>query len=101
MAKCQATTTKHSKLPIRSYKGKSNAYSKTQALKAGNKKQQVFNDNNSSSNEEICITHCHKKAKWSTNADKEIDDEFEELDIKEVEDEDNGPISGEESNEVL
>ena len=36
MAKCQATTIKHSKLPTRSYKGKSNAHSKTQALKAGN-----------------------------------------------------------------
>ena len=81
MAKCQATTTKCSKLSIRSYKGKSNAHSKTQALKAGNKKWQVSDNNNSSSDEEIHITHHYhhyKKAKCSTNADEEVDNEFEE-----------------------
>ena len=67
----------------------------------GNKKQQVSNDNNSSSNEEICITHCRKKAKCSANADEKVNNKFEEPDIEEVKDEDNGPISGGESDEVL
>jgi hypothetical protein len=58
-------------------------------------------DDDSTSNEEVPVACRRKKGKPSPEVvDEEVDDDFDEPEVEEVEGGDNGPTLGEESNEV-
>jgi hypothetical protein len=88
-------------------KGKGKVVSKGQAHvpKAGlRNKRRASNgtDDDSTSNEEVPVARRRKKGKPSPEVvDEEVDDDYEEPEVEEVEGGDNGYALGEESNEVM
>jgi hypothetical protein len=106
MAKATTNRSKEPAAKTRNSKGKTKVVPKGQAHvpKAGPRNKRRASDgtdDDSTSNEEVPVARRRKKGKPSPEVvDEEVDDDFDEPEVEEVEGGDNGPTSGEESDEV-